>query len=128
MHHRWEGNLLERIVEDEGWAPEFRPIQAEPNAWAAPWAWLRDSYELVPQVLADDRKAAQADGQGGEAVGRGYWKTFQQLEAPIVKEQLTLAANRTAQMIALAWTKAGAPLPPMPRPPFPPPPPPPALP
>jgi hypothetical protein len=34
---------------------------------------------------------------------------FQRLEEPVVKEQLTLAAQRTAEMVALAWTRAGMP-------------------
>jgi len=38
-----------------------------------------------------------------------YWTAFRQLQEPHVKEQLTLAAQRTAEMILFAWIRAGKP-------------------
>ena len=110
VHRRWESSLLERIVDEEGWAPEARPAQLGEEPGAAPWGWLREGFDLVPRVLADDLQAAEAAGRDGvEPLGPAYWKVFQRLEGPLVKEQVTLAANRTAQMILLAWTRAGMP-------------------
>ena len=110
VHRRWETSLLERIVDEESWTPEVRPAVLGPDSLTAPWAWLQEGFNLVPRVLADDLAAEQASSQDLRgSMGPTYWKVFQRLEEPVVKEQLTLAANRTAQMILLAWTQAGSP-------------------
>lgn len=101
VHGRWEAGLLERIEAREGWKPEVRPAQAADAG--APWQWLQESFALVPAVLADDL-SAQAAG-----MGESYWTTYLRLQEPTVKERLNLAAQRTAQMILLAWTGAGSP-------------------
>jgi hypothetical protein len=101
VHSRWEAGLLERIEAREGWTPEVRPAQTGDPA--APWAWLIESYNLIPSVLADDLSARAA------GLGEIYWQTYLQLEEPTVKERLNLSAQRTAQMILLAWTGAGSP-------------------
>jgi hypothetical protein len=108
VHHRWETGLLNRIVDAGGWAPDVRPAgSAGPDA---PWAWLKESFNLVAGVLADDLAAEQASMKATrETLGSAYWQMFLQLQAPHVKEQCSLAAQRTAQMIVLAWTQAGSP-------------------
>jgi hypothetical protein len=107
IHKRWQIELVERMENDEGWTPEVRPARLGPGPQAAPWAWLKQGFALVPGLLADDLAAQQAEG-GGE-FGEDYWRVFRQAQEPHVKEQLTLGAQRTAQMILLAWTRAGSP-------------------
>lgn len=101
VHARWEVGLIERIEAREGWTLEVRPAPAPDPA--APWAWLQESFSLVPQVLADDLTALAAGS------GEGHWVKFLALEEPTVKERLNLGAQRTAQMILMAWTQAGSP-------------------
>ena len=117
IHARWESGLLERIVAAEGWVPDVRPAVLGTDPMDEPWAWLQGSFDLVPGVLADDMTAEQADGPASAAgparvppdFGPDYWTTFLQLQEPHVKEQLDLAAQRTAGMILMAWTQAGSP-------------------
>ena len=99
------------IVRQEGWLPEIRPAVLGPDARSAPWTWLEESYALVAGVLADDLKAKQANP--ALKPGPDYWRVFLHLQGSHVKEQMTLAAQRTAQMILLAWTDAGSPPPPL---------------
>jgi len=106
VHKRWEVGLLDVIMDGEGWLPEVRPATLGPDPLGAPWAWLRDSFSLVPGVLSDDLAAQRADPGG---FGEAYWQAFGQSQIPHVKEQLTLAGQRTARMILLAWTRAGSP-------------------
>jgi len=110
IHKRWHVELVERMENDESWFPEARPTGLGPRPQAAPWAWLKQGFALVPEILADDL-AAQRANEGGEdgPFGEVYWRVFRQAQEPRVKEQLTLGAQRTAQMILLAWTWAGRP-------------------
>jgi len=48
--------------------------------------------------------AASANGRG-----EAYWQAFLPLQEGNVKERLALSAQRTAQMITLAWSNAGSP-------------------
>ncbi|MGA2082183.1 MAG: S1/P1 nuclease [Holophaga sp.] len=112
VHHRWESGLVSRLGD---WQPEARTPVLGPDPLLAPWAWLRDSYALVATVLSDDAAASNA-GAGAWAGAAPeleresrYWQVFERLEEPRVKEQLTLAGQRTAQMILLAWNLAGQP-------------------
>ena len=126
VHRRWETELLERIVKQEDWVPDIRQAESGPDPQVAPWAWLVDSYSLVPGLLKDDRHAEAGSGDGrhaeawsgdgrrtepwaGEALSRAYWRRFLKRQGPHIKEQLTLAAQRTAQMILFAWDQAGRP-------------------
>lgn len=110
LHQRWETGLLRRVVDGEQWLPEVRPAVVGPDPWAEPMAWLRDSYALVRRVLADDLRAERARGQdGGGELDSRYWETFQARQGPVLKTQLTLAAQRTAEFIVWAWTRAGRP-------------------
>jgi hypothetical protein len=110
VHKRWEAGLVERIVDQEGWVPEVRPAVLGKDPLGAPHAWLVDSYDLVPGVLADDLQAQDGSGRMVELdLSRDYWRIFLERQGPHVKEQLTLAAQRTARMVLLAWTNAGSP-------------------
>jgi len=106
IHQRWETGLLERIVAQEGWEPEVRPATLGDDPGEEPWAWLQESYTLVPGLLADDLTARKASAG---AFDSGYWEAFSRLQESHVKEQINLAAQRTARMILLAWTNAGSP-------------------
>ena len=113
LHVRWEDDLLARVVAAEHWLPEVRPAQLGPDPGGAVWDWLAQSFALVADVLADDRLAQDASARAGEhPFGPVYWQDYLALQGPVVKEQLTLSAQRTAQMILLAWTLAGSPEPP----------------
>ena len=107
IHQRWESGLLERITDREGWLPEVRLASLGPASRAAPWFWLQTSFSLVAGVLADDLRAEQAGSVA--TVDPAYWQAFLALQEGHVKEQLTLSAQRTAEMILLAWTDAGRP-------------------
>ena len=107
VHHRWEMGLLDRLVAG-GWRPPVRPAEL---AKAAPWAWLEESFRLIPGVLAGDLAARQepAGPVRDPDPGPGYWSAYLRLQGGQVQEQLTLAAQRSARMILLAWIRAGAP-------------------
>ncbi len=106
VHHRWETGLVQRLG---SWQPEVRPAGLGRDAWYAPWTWLGDSYALVAAVLGDDLAASQGESFELKEPGPGYWQAFERLQMPVVKARLTLAAQRTAQMILLAWNRAGQP-------------------
>ncbi|BDU75024.1 phospholipase C/P1 nuclease family protein [Mesoterricola silvestris] len=114
VHHRWEEGLVKRLVDRDGWEPEIRPASLGADPAGAPWAWLRESYALVAGVLRDDLSASSSAPQV-DAADAPYWTAFMQLQGPHVKEQLTLAAQRTARMILFAWDQAGRPQPPAAR-------------
>jgi len=109
IHHRWEEGLVKRIVAAEAWEPEVRPAVLDPDPAQAPWAWLRQSNNLVAGLLRDDRDARLGPPIPLETMDASYWTAFRQLQEPHVKEQLTLAAQRTAEMILFAWIRAGKP-------------------
>jgi len=110
VHHRWEIGLLERLAGAGEWRPEPRPAGLGERPRAAPWDWLRESFAQIPGLLADDLSAAQGcPGPAGAEPGEAYWRAFLRLQGPRVQEQLTLAGQRTARMILLAWTEAGMP-------------------
>lgn len=109
VHHRWEGGLVKRIVEAERWEPEIRPAVPAPDPAKEPWAWLQQSNNLVAGLLRDDLDARLGPPVALETMDTSYWTAFLQLQEPHVKEQLTLAAQRTAEMILFAWTLAGKP-------------------
>ncbi len=113
VHKRWERGLVERIVERDGWIPEVRPAVLGPEPAKAPWAWLRQSHNLVAGLLRDDLDARLGPPEKGQAQQDAYWTAFMELQGPHVKEQLNLAAQRTAEMILYAWTRAGKPRPPV---------------
>ena len=108
VHHRWETGLVDRLGD---WEPEVRAPVLGPEPLFAPWAWLQESYALVATILQDDLAASQSISGVAPELEREspYWHRFRQLEEPRVKEQLTLAGQRTAQMVLLAWNLAGKP-------------------
>lgn len=115
IHRRWETDLVERAAA-QGFHPETRPATPGADPGEAPWAWLEESFNLVPGVLADDLTAKGNQpppdprmAAGEPDLGTRYWRVFYQLQGPHVKEQLTLAAQRTASLVLFAWREAGAP-------------------
>jgi hypothetical protein len=105
VHRRWETGLVELLGP---WEPAARTAVLDGQGLAAPWAWLRQANALVAPLLRDDREADTPSAQG-EAVTPGYWIEFNRRQGPVVREQLELAGQRTAQMILLAWHLAGEP-------------------
>ena len=110
VHRRWETGLVERLG---SWDPEPRPAGLDPQVLEAPWAWLQESYALVGPLLQDDREAGPGprEAQWEEARTSAYWTEFNRRQGPVVRAQLELAGQRTAQMILLAWHLAGEPEP-----------------
>ena len=108
VHHRWETGLVERLGD---WQPEVRTAEPEPEAEFAPWRWLQQSFALVAPLLRDDLEAhGPSPREVQEAARTSYdWTEFNRLEGPVVREQLNRAGQRTAEMILLAWTRAGQP-------------------
>jgi hypothetical protein len=109
LRGRWEDTLLKRMLAQSAWVPAVHLATLGQDPQHAPWAWLQSSHERVPRVLSDDLAAKTADGVGAEPPGPRYWEVFQRLEEPVLQEQLTLAAQHTAQRSLLAWTRAGSP-------------------
>jgi hypothetical protein len=107
VHAHWESGLLERIVAREGWQPQARPATALAALDQAILAWLKDSFGLVAGVLRDDWSASH--GSQARELDPAYWETFLALQGGHVKEQLTAAGQRTAQLILQAWSEAGRP-------------------
>ena len=98
VHARWETGLVDRLAVPA----EPRPAALEPDLPLAPWRWLRETYPLAEQVLADDRAA-------GDGHGAAYWQAFAHAQEATVRNQLARAGQRTAQLILWAWTRAGRP-------------------
>ena len=110
VHARWETGLVERLG---SWDPEPRPATSAADAWFAPFQWLPQSNALVAPLLQDDAASTQPGLAGPQWNARvsPYWTEFKRRQGPCVKEQLERAGQRTAQMILLAWTRAGMPAP-----------------
>jgi len=99
VHARWETGLVDRLAG----SPESRPAALEPDLTLAPWRWLKETYPLAEQVLADDRAA-------GDGHGHAYWQAFAHAQDATVRNQLAKAGQHTAQLILLAWAEAGRPV------------------
>jgi hypothetical protein len=111
VHKRWETGLLERLG---SWTPEVRPAALDDHDLADPFTWLGLANALVAPLLRDDQEATRpgpSEPLWNVRTSR-YWTEFDRLQGPVVQEQLTLAGERTAQMILLAWASAGKPSPP----------------
>ena len=109
VHSRWETGLVERFVRESGLkAPA---AIANPQILEAPWAWLRASHALIPQLLEDDRAADRStpqDARGPRRTG-AYWMIFWARQGPVVEGQLGQAAQHLGDAILSAWTEAGRP-------------------
>ncbi|GLH71818.1 hypothetical protein GETHLI_03200 [Geothrix limicola] len=111
VHKRWETGLVERfIVEDD-----LAALPAQPDAalLVRPWAWLRASHALVPQLLEDDRAADRTTPVGGRGKQRtdAYWAIFWTKQRAVVKQQLQTAGQHLGDAILSAWIQAGRPAP-----------------
>lgn len=111
IHHRWEGSLVDDLVGRDGWMPPVWMVGRLSNPQEAPWAWLAESFALVPGVLEDDLAATRSGGLGSGRRTQVYWSTFRNLQNDNVQRQLDSAARRTAQLILEAWIRAGSPAP-----------------
>ncbi len=111
IHHRWETGLMERYLDPSSLSAE--PIRMEPDPLGAPWRWMQESHGLVTGLLADDREASAFNQKGtrGRRRSGAYWPIFRERQSKLVKRQLDLAAERTAQMITAAWKAARSPKP-----------------
>ena len=109
VHRRWETGLVERYLDPSSLSRE--PIRMEPDPMGAPWRWLQESFGLVKGLLADDLEAGDFDQKAirGKRRSGAYWPVFQERQGRIVRHQLDLSVERTAQMIAAAWRAAGSP-------------------
>lgn len=113
IHARWESGLLERMEAQAPFEPEVRPATPGPGAFGLPFAWLAESFALVPDVLEADRIAKAVAVRGGEGgYGPVYWAVFQDLQGELLRERLARAAHRTALLVLEAWGRAGRPAPP----------------
>jgi hypothetical protein len=113
VHDRWETGLVERLG---AWEPEGRAAALDGVDLDAPWAWLKQANALVVPLLRDDLEASGSVPRElqGDPVASAYWTEFNRRQGPVVREQLELAGQRTAQMILLAWHLAGEPAAPWP--------------
>jgi len=109
VHTRWETGLVERYASLN--ALQVMPATQEPGLFRAPWKWMQEANALVPKLLEDDRGADRTSPEGprGKRRGEAYWAVFGNLQTPVVRQQLSLAATHLAQMIQYAWLLAGKP-------------------
>jgi hypothetical protein len=105
VHARWESSLVDRFVDEAALKVVSASDPAEGDV--APWAWMKESFGLLPQLLADDREAARAS-QDRERKGT-YWQVFWSLQGATVQRQLERSGQRLGDLILLAWERAGRP-------------------
>lgn len=115
VHSRWETGLVERFLSAEGL--EALPATAEPGWPDTPFAWLRATHALVPQLLEDDRSADRSTPLSGRGPRRtqAYWMLFWARQGPTVKRQLQLSGKHLGDAVLLAWIAAGRPGPGAPK-------------
>lgn len=109
VHSRWETGLVERFLQPENL--EAAAAAADPAFLDRPWAWLRASHALVPQLLEDDRSADRTTSLTGRGKRRtqAYWLIFWAKQGPVVKQQLQIAGQHLGDAILNAWIAAGEP-------------------
>lgn len=109
VHRRWETGLVERFLPSPGIEP--LPAAIAPDWPESPWAWLRATHALVPQLLDDDRAADRTTPLRGREFNRtqAYWMIFWARQGPTVKRQLQLSGKRLSDAILMAWIAAGRP-------------------
>jgi hypothetical protein len=95
LHRRWES-----LVEHLTIKPLFRFAIPDPGILDAPWKWLKDTHGKLEAIFQDDRLAGASFD---------YWETFNRLQGAVVADQLSLAAQHTAQLVFHAWEQAGHP-------------------
>ena len=119
VHSRWETGLVERYVVEANL--NVRPAKVDPDVMRAPWKWLRDSYALVPKVLASDKEADRTtpndrldrldhlDRRGTRRKG-AYWPIFWAEQGEIVKQRLEQSAEALGDLVLSAWMRADKPV------------------
>ncbi len=110
IHSRWESGLVERYVVEADL--KVRAARVDPDVMKAPWKWLRDSFALVPKVLASDQEADRTTPptlRGSRREG-AYWPIFWAEQGPTIKQQLQLSAQHLGDLVLTAWERAGKPL------------------
>jgi len=109
IHSRWESGLLERYIHAD--ALDVTQAQPDPAIMDAPWAWLRASHALVPQLLEADREADRTTplNMRGSHRTQAYWAILWDRQGPVVKQQLQQAGLHLGQAIVTAWVVAGRP-------------------
>lgn len=111
VHSRWESGLVERYVVEADL--KLRPARIDPGVMEAPSKWLRDSFALVPNLLASDKSADRTTPMGSRGRRRegAYWPIFWAEQRDIVKRQLEESANDLGDLVLTAWVRAGKPAP-----------------
>lgn len=109
IHSRWESGLVERYIQAEDLT--VLPAHSDAAFQDHPWAWLKSSHDLVPQLLQDDREADRTTPIGAGAKRRtpAYWTIFWSKQGPTVTQQLQLAGQHMGDAILSAWIEAGRP-------------------
>ncbi len=105
IHARWESGLVERYVEEA--RLEVAPARVEADLLRAPWAWIRASHALVPDLLAQEKAV---DPPGVKVRPPAYWTAFWEAQGPVVLGQLRKSGQEIGNMILTAWTEAGRPV------------------
>lgn len=109
VHSRWESGLVERYVVEKDL--NVRAAKADPEVLKAPWKWLRDSFALVPKVLASDREANRTTPSTLRSSRRegAYWPIFWAEQGSTIKQQLQRSAEDLGDLVLTAWVRAGKP-------------------
>lgn len=105
MHARLEGAVDHRTREIGADAADGVRWQPITSLWAPIVAQLRESNELIPQVVAADRTAREEAGRARAA----YTRRLMALEQPLIVRQIADAASLLASIWAYEDRQAGTP-------------------
>jgi len=111
IHSRWESGLVERYIQEENLS--VSSAHTDPNFLERPWEWLKTSYALLPQLLADDLAADRTTPkeERGPVRTKAYWTILWAQQGPIVTQQLQDAGQHLGDAMLNAWIAAGKPSP-----------------
>jgi S1/P1 Nuclease len=110
IHARWESSLVDRYVQEESLNPGAAKVDSQ--VLKAPWTWIAESNQLLPQLFADDKladRSSPTDAQGGARRTSAYFSIFWSKQGDNVKQQLEKSAQRLGDLVLTAWTLAGKP-------------------
>jgi hypothetical protein len=106
VHHRLEWGLLDSFqLHYEGVTCPESEVKRMDDVLATFWSIVKESYELIPEVLAADRQAASLDS----AFGPVFYEKFDALMRPLVDNQLRRSQGLIASVWLTAWEDAGRP-------------------